>query len=253
LPSSTIITTTTSHEMVVKTLPSAQLGRVLAGRYTLEKTIGKGSFGAVLRALDRANSATVAVKVQQKHVKDTTMELRQRREQHLHSIVSQHPNVVSFLNSFETNDAACMVLQFVPAGDLCTAIENRAYYGDSALITHCFAQLLDAVAFCHARGVYHRDLKPENVLVSGDRRTWYLTDFGLATPNAFSSSAGIGTQCYMAPEVVGSPEFSRAVIKNASADVWSLGMTLLAVVLGGIPWARAERKDKKFAQYVASP
>uniref|UniRef100_D8PXV4 non-specific serine/threonine protein kinase n=1 Tax=Schizophyllum commune (strain H4-8 / FGSC 9210) TaxID=578458 RepID=D8PXV4_SCHCM len=250
LPSSPVLP---RISMFALTLPSSQLGRVLAGRYTLEKTLGKGSFGSVIRALDRATSSTVAVKVQKKYTKDSTMEIRQRREQSLHSKVSEHPNVVTFLHAFETPDAACIVLQYVPDGDLCSAIEKRSYYGDGPLISHCFDQLLDAVAFCHARGVYHRDIKPENILVSGDRRTWYLTDFGLATPNRTSSGAGIGTHSYMAPEVLGSPEFSRAVIWNTAADVWALGITLLAVLNSALPWPRAERKEKKFAAYLANP
>lgn len=93
----------------------------------------------------------------------------------------QHPNVVSLLRIVETPAIIYLVLSFCPSGDLFTAIvEKNLYINHDQAITHAFLQLLDAVAYCHDRGVYHRDLKPENILIS-EQGQLMLADFGLAS------------------------------------------------------------------------
>jgi serine/threonine protein kinase len=62
-----------------------------------------------------------------------------------------------------------------------------------------FVQLLGAVEYCHAQGIFHRDLRPENVVCSADRSRLYLTDFGLATDNSISTDTGTSSSVYMRP------------------------------------------------------
>jgi serine/threonine protein kinase len=69
------------------------------------------------------------------------------------------------------------------AGDLHSVIKKVAFFREDELIKRVFVQIIDALEYCHARGVYHRDLKPENILVSahsGDIDV-FVADFGLAT------------------------------------------------------------------------
>ncbi|TRM60644.1 kinase-like domain-containing protein [Schizophyllum amplum] len=232
-------------------LVTYQPGHVLAGRYTIEKTIGKGSFGAVYRALDSNLLHTVAIKVQRKQPLDSHVYTRVRREFIIHATLSLHPNIISFLDAPDTPDAYCFVLEYMP-NDLCTLIGEKVYIGRTELIKNCFLQVVDAVAHCHTKGVYHRDIKPENILVSADHQTWYLTDFGLAATSP-TSGVGTGTRQFMAPEVVGDPEFSTGYVWNANADVWALGMTLIAVTTGRFPWSIAKREDRGFADFLNSP
>lgn len=67
-------------------------------------------------------------------------------------------------------------------------------------------------------GIVHRDLKPENILVSGDKRRFVLSDFGLSKNALRSSGTKAGTPTYMAPETALYGETSTA------SDIWSLGV-----------------------------
>ncbi|KAL1745803.1 kinase-like domain-containing protein, partial [Schizophyllum fasciatum] len=234
------------------TFPTYQPGHVLAGRYTIEKLIGKGSFGAVYRATDNSFLHTVAIKVQRKYPAGDHDHTRLRREHHLHARLSMHPNIISFLGTFETPNSLCFVLEYMHSGDLQSIIGKEVYLGRTDLIKRCFLQLVDAVAHCHANGVYHRDIKPTNILVSPDCQSWHLTDFGLAALKP-SGESGTGTQQYMAPEVLGAPEFSTGFVWHAHADTWALGITLLVVTAGHIPWSRADLSDQGFAEFLANP
>ncbi|KAI5836288.1 kinase-like protein [Schizophyllum commune Tattone D] len=228
-------------------------GDVLAGRYTIQKIIGKGSFGAVYRAADNLIlGAFVALKVQRKNPNGDHDHKRLRREHNIHARLSLHPNVVAFLGMLETPNALCFVLEYMHNGDLQSIIGKEVYLGRTDLIKRCFLQLVDAVAHCHAHGVYHRDIKPANILVSDDYQSWLLTDFGLAAISP-SGTSGTGTKQFMAPEALGAPEFSTGYVWNDSADVWALGMTLIAVTTGLTPWSKADRTDRGFVDYLTNP
>ena len=74
------------------------------------------------------------------------------------------------------------------------------FFRDDELIKRVFIQIIDALDFCHSRGVYHRDVKPGNILVSslsGDIEV-FVADFGLANTNKMTASS-CGTPCFMSP------------------------------------------------------
>ncbi|KAG8695593.1 hypothetical protein FRC08_007680 [Ceratobasidium sp. 394] len=106
-----------------------------------------------------------------------------------------------------------MVLDYVGGGDLFTLIaERHRYIGHDALVTDVFLQLVDAVVWCHERGVKHRDLKPENVLCDQDGHRVVISDFGLATMERWSRDFGCGSSYYM------SPGTSRVLVGSDLAD-----------------------------------
>lgn len=98
-----------------------------------------------------------------------------------------------------------------------------------------FQQLISAVGFCHARGVYHRDLKPENLLLDedGDLK---VSDFGLSTVSDQIQQDGLfhtfcGTPAYVAPEVLGRKGYDAAKV-----DIWSCGVILFVLMAGYLPF-----------------
>ncbi|KAI5897527.1 kinase-like protein [Schizophyllum commune H4-8] len=226
-------------------------------RYYLKDLLGSGSYGAVYKALDLLSAKErpkfYAVKCQVKADPTSRRALYQRRESTLHAIVSVHPNIVTLRETVETPDYLFLVMDLCDGHDLFAAIESKAFVGRTELIQDGYAQILDAVAFCHKNGIYHRDLKPENILVSLDLRRLYLTDFGLATRDPDSVTIGCGSGYYMSPECLGSKAFRVASFPNGPTDVWALGVILIAMSSGRLPWLRAELTDANFEAYITNP
>jgi serine/threonine protein kinase len=165
------------------------------GALRVEAILGAGSFGVVYRAVDTKSGVHYAVKRVEKAHSDHF----QTRETQLHALVSFHPNVLTFHREIDAGRYAFYVYDLC-AGDLHSVIKKLTFFRDDELIKSVFVQIIDALDFCHTRGVYHRDLKPENILVSsqsGDIEV-FIADFGLATTNKMTASS-CGTPCYMSP------------------------------------------------------
>lgn len=164
------------------------------GALRIEVILGAGSFGVVYRAVDTRSGAYYAVKrVEKTHF--TTREIE------LHKRVSFHPNILTFHRKIDAGRYIFFVYDLC-AGDLDSVIRKLTFFRDDELIKSVFIQIIDALDFCHSRGVYHRDLKPENILVSsqsGDIEV-FIADFGLATTNKMTASS-CGTPCFMSPGV----------------------------------------------------
>ncbi|KAE8262792.1 hypothetical protein A4X09_0g7387 [Tilletia walkeri] len=124
---------------------------------------------------------------------------------------------------------------------------------DVLLIKSVFAQILDAVEYCHQHQIYHRDLKPENILCLDGGRRVVLADFGLATQEPTSSDFGCGSTFYMGPECQGGLLRRISKYSTPANDVWSLGVILVNLVCGRNPWKQARVSDQTFVEYVRNP
>lgn len=133
----------------------------------------------------------VAVKCLNRNGLDARQRHFQRREIALHSLASNHPNVATVHRVFDEGAYTFIVMDYLSGGDLFAMIADRGrYIGDDELVRSVFLQIIDALAYCHAMGIYHRDLKPENILCSADGTKVVLADFGLATTEAISTDFG---------------------------------------------------------------
>ena len=128
---------------------------------------------------------------------------------------------------------------------------RQPYIGHDRLITSVFLQLIDAVAHCHALGIFHRDLKPENVLCARGGGQLLLADFGLATSERSSKDFGCGSTFYMSPECQGGLYEKVAAYDTAANDTWSLGVILVNLTCGRNPWRQASVADETFRAFVA--
>ncbi|KEP53802.1 kinase domain protein [Rhizoctonia solani 123E] len=229
-------------------------GTKVKGVLRLGRVLGTGAFGVVYVGAGSqfGDNRPVAVKV----LSATHMDSRRRRqiehEMLCHSRVSEHPNIVTLHTVLIDVMAYYAVMDLHADGDLFKCItEDEFYVGNDALIKTVFSQLLDAVEFCHKKGVYHRDLKPENILCRNGGNTVLLTDFGLATRNTFSQDFRCGSEFYMSPECVGFP-----VVKAYSTvhnDIWALGVILVNLITSRNPWKCAELQDEGFASFHSNP
>ncbi|KAJ6543549.1 kinase-like domain-containing protein [Mycena vulgaris] len=222
------------------------------GRLELLKVIGAGAYGRLYKARNPTSpsSSYYAVKCLRRPEPRSKDAKFQDRERTLHRRVAGHPNVVSLYRHFTDADHLFLVLEFCPGGDMYRAITDGVYHRQTALIKRTFANLVDAVRFCHSRGVYHRDLKPENILVNFEGGGPLVADFGLCTTSRVSKDMDCGSGSYMAPESFGSGSTSYS---PQQSDFWALCIILINLVTSMNPWHSAQINDGRWISFKADP
>jgi len=164
-------------------------------------------------------------KIKQMKVKDKTY-----KEIHF-SKMFNHPNVVKLYEFFESKEDIYVVFEYVPNRELFNYISNNGALSETEA-RKFFQQLIFALDYSHTLGVAHRDLKPENILLDSSNNV-KLADFGLS--NFMKGGRALKTSCgspnYAAPEVI-----SGKIYDGAQVDVWSLGVTLYAMLFGELPF-----------------
>eukprot|EP01018_Ginkgo_biloba_P032980 Gb_25414 [translate_table: standard] len=146
----------------------------------------------------------------------------------------KHPNVVQLHEVMASKTKIYIVLEFVTGGELFDKINDLGRLKEDEARRY-FQQLVNAVDYCHSRGVYHRDLKPENLLLDtyGNLK---VSDFGLsALPQQVRKDGLLHTTCgtpnYVAPEVISGKGYDGAI-----ADLWSCGVILFVLISGYLPF-----------------
>jgi eukaryotic-like serine/threonine-protein kinase len=199
--------------------------RLLENRYRLGALLGRGGAADVYEARAVHGGRPVAVKVFRSggDVADRT---RFAAEAELLAGLS-HPRLVPVHDVRLGADPPYLVMRLIPGGTMRDSIERGPL--SPARVAELGAQLTDALAHIHARGVIHRDIKPSNVLIGADGAC-YLTDFGIAkvmgTVDRTGSNELIGTARYLAPEQV------RGEGTGPAVDVYALGLVMLECLTG---------------------
>jgi eukaryotic-like serine/threonine-protein kinase len=200
-----------------------------SGRYTVHGFLGEGGSKKVYLAHDTRLDRDVAVAVVEGL--DAGSLERVRREGRAVARLGDHPNIVAVYDTAEDDGKLLTVYQYMPGGSLADLVA-RGPVAFERIVT-LGAQVCDALAFAHGKGVIHRDLKPANVFLaeSGDAK---LGDFGLAAAldrtRLTEQGTFLGTAAYMAPEqAMGQPA-------DARSDLYSLGCVLYELTTGRPPF-----------------
>lgn len=225
-------------------------GFVLGGRYQTVSPLNHGSFGMVFMARDLKTDETVAIKCLTKRAAANEAGLNiatdeKSEELALHRRLSFHPNIVNFLDSFETDAHVFIVLEFCEQGDLYEAIRIGHGPLETEHVRHFMLELIDAVSYIHSKGIYHRDIKPENIFLS-QSGTLKLGDFGLATTERWTFEATVGSDRYMSPEQYDS---AGAGYSPAQADIWAVGVCLLNILFSRNPFTTPTEADPLFLDF----
>ena len=204
-----------------------QPGTVLAGRYEVRQTIGRGGTGLVVEAFDRMLGVAVAIKIlRAEYAGERGWSERLAREVKLARQI-HHPNVCRVFDYAQSEGRAFLIMELAGGGTLRDEIVAGTTAARPLADRIADARAIAAgLAAIHAAGIVHRDIAPQNALRMSDGRL-ILSDFGLAT-DSFDGLTSIhgGTIAYMAPEVVGGGRASFA------SDIWALGMVIHETVFG---------------------
>jgi hypothetical protein len=210
--------------------------RTVAGRYRLERVLGRGAMGAVWQAEDTVLRRPVAVKEVLLPAGLSPAERAVACERTLREARSiarlAHPNVVTLFDVLDEDGRPWVVMELVPARSLAQVVREEGTL-DPVKTAMLGIAVLSALEAAHAAGITHRDVKPGNILIADDGRT-KLTDFGIArsVEDSALTSTGLllGSPSYIAPEVV------RGNPAGPPADLFGLGATLYAAVEGRPPF-----------------
>ncbi|XP_019167156.1 PREDICTED: CBL-interacting protein kinase 2 [Ipomoea nil] len=208
-------------------------GSVLMERYELGRFLGQGTFAKVYYARNLVTGESVAIKVIDKDkVLRVGLMDQIKREISVMRLV-RHPNILHLYEVMATKTKIYFVLELAKGGELFNKVAKGRLKADVAW--KYFHQLINAVDFCHSRGVYHRDLKPENLLLDEDENL-KISDFGLSALAESRHQDGLlhticGTPAYVAPEVI-----NRKGYDGAKADIWSCGVILYVMLAGYLPF-----------------
>ncbi|HJL18184.1 MAG TPA: serine/threonine-protein kinase [Sandaracinaceae bacterium LLY-WYZ-13_1] len=215
------------------------VGRVVEGKYRIEKLIGRGGMGAVFRAVNTRIDKAVALKVLYRgYARGSDAERRFLREARIAGSLG-HPHIVEVFDLGHLDDGKpFQVMELLEGQSLAERIQT-----DGALPEHevleIADQVLSALEAAHERGVIHRDLKPENVFLTRWRGATVakLLDFGVSkslaehTLSITRTGVVVGTPYYMSPEQArGQGEVDHRI------DVWAMGVLLYEAVTGVLPF-----------------
>ena len=201
--------------------------------FEIKETLGSGSFSLVKLGINKITKEKVAVKIMNKEKMNTTRLESARTEIEIMKIC-QHPNIIHFIDSNETEDKIYIFMEFCEGGTLYNFLKDRNFILNEDLAVNIVHKICMAVYYFHSFGITHRDLKPENILMTSndDNADIRILDFGLSKiigPNE-KCSEPYGTIIYCAPEIIQDYPYTKNV------DSWSIGVITYIILYGNLPF-----------------
>src|SRR5215813_7874842 len=230
----------------------------LDGRYDILDCLGRGSYAEIYKALDHAAAegapTIVVVKALNLFLQDAPDEELERtlvanfQNEAVALDRVRHPNIISRLGHGTAIDLDgttfhYILLEYLSGGDMFALSKNNPLPLDSAL--HYLEQVCSGLSHAHKCGVIHRDIKPQNLLLTGDKLTVKIADFGVARLEATEGAiTRVGTSIYSAPEhnpLMQTSQLDQSALVRGrplltpAADIYSLAKTLYALLAGETP------------------
>ncbi len=213
---------------------------IVNGRYHLVRELGRGGMGKVYLVEDQIrNRQKVVLKVLLSVVDAPEIDALKREFATLAKL--RHPNLVQVFDLGKLSDSTgyFYTMEFVDGLPFLTAVRDLSVQELTAL----FAQILRALDYVHASGIFHGDLKSENILVTGDgkgSKTIKLVDFGLAAGRHRGEETQVGgTLEYSAPELF------RGAPLSVQTDLYAVGILMYWAITGRPPFSGSPEEIKQ--------
>jgi eukaryotic-like serine/threonine-protein kinase len=212
-------------------LPALRAG--LAGRYEIERELGRGGMAVVYLARDLQHGRAVALKVLRPDLSAVGGAERFHREIGL-SARLVHPNILPLLDSGSTAGQLWYTMPYVEGETLRTRLDRETQLPVDEAI-RLTGEIADALGHAHSKGILHRDIKPENILLAGGHPL--VADFGIAralgesTERITGTGFALGTPGYMSPE-----QSSGERELDARSDLYSLASVCYEMLAGEPPF-----------------
>jgi serine/threonine-protein kinase len=209
------------------------LQEAVAGRYAVERELGRGGMGVVFLARDLALDRLVAIKL----LPPALAAYADRRARFLREARTaarlSHPNIVP-IHSVEESDGLVFFVMGYVAGETLGERVRRHGRLPAAEVTQVVREVAWALAYAHRQGVVHRDVKPENILLEREGGRAMVTDFGIAQVSGDAADTPAGQVVGTARAV--SPEQAAGEPVDGRSDLYSLGVAAYLAATGQWPF-----------------
>ena len=216
-----------------------QEGATVAGKYVVERVLGEGGMGVVVKATQTQLGRTVAIKFLKPEAieKPAVVERFDREARALGRLTSDHVTHVIDVDKLD-DGSPFIVMEYLDGEDLATVVEREGPLPVSVAVGYVL-EACEAIAAAHAMRIVHRDLKPSNLFLArrpGQKPIVKVLDFGISKVmdeevSLTKTSSGLGSALYMAPE-----QMRNAKGCDERADLWALGIILYEFLTGVPPY-----------------
>jgi len=221
----------------------------LAGRYSLERELGRGGMGVVYLAREVRLDRPVAIKLLPPHqAGDGHLRERFLREARTAAKLS-HPHIIPIFAVDEAGEFVFFAMAYVAGETLTERIQRRGPLGPSDA-GRVLREVAWALAYAHSQGVVHRDVKPDNIMLEEATGRALVADFGIA--GLVRGAAGLdGGEVIGTPEFM-SPEQALGEHVDARSDLYALGVVGYFALSGKLPF-EASKASEVLAKQITEP
>lgn len=227
-----------------------EVGSVIGQRYKIIKSLGHGGFAGTYLAEDLEEKKNVAIKLPDlNQLGDPAVYERFKRELSIGKLL-QHPDLTVAIDSSE-GSPPFLVFEYLEGETLSQLLDSGKLFSVDETV-EMVANLLDALYYCHQKGVVHRDIKPENIMVGSDGHL-KIIDFGIAVMGSSPRvtwrgfSGLVGTPEYMSPEQI------KGERGNEKSDIYAVGCLLYHMIAGVPPYTGDNPMTTMYQHLTSAP